>query len=69
MQKIEYLSVTEWSRKYGKDRSNVLRLIHAGRIPAVKIGNQWAIPADAEPPSDGRVRSGKYRNWRKKPGN
>lgn len=61
----EYLSVTEWANKYGKDRAAVIRLIHDGRIPAIKIGNQWAIPADTEPPADKRVKSGKYRNWRK----
>lgn len=62
---IEYLSVSEWSQKYGKDRANVLRLIYDGRIPAIKIGNQWAIPAGTLPPPDKRVKSGKYRDWRK----
>ena len=62
---VEYLSVTEFCRKFGKDRAAVNRWIHAGRIPAVKIGNQWAIPADAQPPADQRVKSGKYRDWRK----
>lgn len=65
MEQNEYLSVTEWATKYGKDVGNVRKLIHSGRIPAVKIGNQWAIPADTEPPPDKRVKSGKYRNWRK----
>ncbi len=65
MPSIEYLSVTEWSELYGKDPGNVRRLIQQGRIPAVKIGNQWAIPADTQPPADKRVKSGKYRDWRK----
>ena len=62
----EYLSVSQFAEKYGKDVSNVRKLIAAGRIPAIKIGNQWAIPSDAEPPADKRVKSGEYRNWRKK---
>ena len=62
----EYLSITEFCAKYGKDRSNVNRLIHAGRIPAVRIGSQWAIPFDAVPPPDGRVKSGQYTGWRKR---
>ncbi|MCD8144006.1 MAG: helix-turn-helix domain-containing protein [Oscillospiraceae bacterium] len=62
MSATEYLSVTEWAAKYGKDRAAVNRLIHAGRIPAVKIGTQWAIPSDAVPPPDGRVKSGQYRD-------
>lgn len=61
----EYLSVAQWAEKYGKDVSAVRRLIYDERIPAIKIGNQWAIPADAVPPPDGRVKSGKYRNWRR----
>jgi excisionase family DNA binding protein len=63
---IEYLSVTQFCQKYGMDNGNVRRLISQGRIPAIKIGNQWAIPADAEPPADKRVKTGKYRNWRNK---
>lgn len=62
----EYLSVSQFAEKFGKDPGNVRRLIANGRIPAVKIGNQWAIPANAEPPADQRVKSGEYRNWRKK---
>jgi excisionase family DNA binding protein len=61
-----YLSVTQFCNKHRLDRGNVNRLIAAGRIPAIKIGNQWAIPADTPRPEDKRVKSGKYRNWRKK---
>lgn len=69
MSENEYLSVTQFAEKFGKDVGNIRKLIKAGRIPAIKIGNQWAIPADAEPPADKRVKSGKYRNWRKKADN
>lgn len=61
----EYLSVSEFAELHGKDVGNIRRLIAAGRIPAVKIGKQWAIPKDALPPEDRRVKSGKYRGWRK----
>lgn len=64
---MDYLSVTQFCQKHGLDRGNVNRYIHQGRIPAVKIGNQWAIPANAQPPEDKRVKSGKYKNWRKRP--
>lgn len=63
---MEYLSVTQFCEKHGLDKGNVNRYIHQGRIPAVKIGNQWAIPADTHPPEDRRVKSGKYKDWRKK---
>lgn len=63
----EFLSVTEFAGKYGKDPGNIRRLIYQGRIPAQRIGNQWVIPADVQLPTDQRVKSGKYKNWRKKP--
>jgi len=63
----DFFSVTEFAEKFGKDPGNVRRLIQQGRIPAQRIGNQWAIPVDAEPPADKRVKTGKYKDWRKKP--
>ena len=63
----KYLSVTQFAQLHNIDKADVNRHIHAGRIPAEKIGNQWIIPADAPKPEDKRVKSGKYKNWRKKP--
>ena len=63
----EYLSVTQYSKLHNMDVGNVRKFIAAGRIPAIKIGNQWAIPADTPKPEDKRVKSGKYKDWRKKP--
>ena len=63
----DLISVSEFAAKFGKDVGNVRRLIQQGRIPAQRIGNQWAIPADAAPPADKRVKTGKYKDWRKKP--
>lgn len=60
------LSVSEWCALHGKDPGNVRKLIQQGRLPAEKIGKQWVIPADTQPPADKRVKSGKYRDWRKK---
>ena len=62
----KYLSVTEFAERTGKDVGNIRRLILAGRIPAVKIGKIWAIPEGSEYPADARVKTGAYRNWRKK---
>lgn len=63
----DLISVTEFAAKFGKDTGTVRKLILQGRIPAQKVGNQWVIPADAQPPADGRVKSGKYKDWREKP--
>lgn len=57
---MEYLSVTQFAQKYNMDVGNVRRYISQGRIAAIKIGNQWAIPNDAVPPKDNRIKSGKY---------
>ena len=57
----QYLSVSQWAKLHGKDPGNVRRLILAGRIPAVKVGSQWVIAADVQPPPDKRVKTGKYK--------
>ena len=37
-----------------------------GKIPgATRFGNIWAVPIDAERPVDGRVTTGRYKDWRK----
>ena len=42
-------------------------LCSEGRIEgATKFGDVWAIPVNAEKPTDNRVRTGAYKNWRKK---
>ncbi|WP_312072178.1 hypothetical protein [Anaerotignum propionicum] len=33
---------------------------------AVKFGCDWAIPVSAEKPTDDRITTGEYRDWRKK---
>ena len=62
----ELLSVKEWARRNGRDDSYTRRLIASGRLPAVRIGSQWAIDSETPPPPDARVKSGKYKDWRKK---
>lgn len=62
-----YLSISETSEKWGLHPRTVQIMCSEGRIEgAVKYGRAWAIPEDAERPSDLRVKSGKYKDWRKK---
>ena len=56
----EYLSVTEFAAKHGRNVSGIRQMLIAGKLPGKKIGNQWVIPADAQLPKDGRIKSGKY---------
>lgn len=56
-----YMTLKEASQKWGKSDRWINTLCLDGRIEgAVKFGNTWAIPANALPPKDERVKSGKY---------
>ena len=61
-----YYTVSEYARITGKDSGNIRRNLINGLIPGQKFGKQWAIPKDAIYPNDQRVKTGEYRNWRKK---
>lgn len=56
----EYLSVTEYAAKVGRDVSAIRRMLGLGKLPGRKIGFQWVIRADTPLPPDGRIKSGKY---------
>ena len=63
-----YLTVREIAEKWNMSIRNVQNLCSSGKIEGVtKFGQAWVIPETAEKPLDGRVTSGSYRNWRKKP--
>ena len=66
----EYMTVKEASEKWGVTVRYVNFLCHNGKVPGVQMfGKAWAIPAGTEKPSqDSRVKSGEYRDWRKKYG-
>ncbi len=58
---MEYLSIRQTAEKWGLSRRRVQVLCVEERIPgAMRVGNYWVIPADAEKPKDARIRSGKY---------
>lgn len=62
-----YLSVSETAEKWNVSVRYVQNLCKDGRIEGVvKFGKAWAIPEEAEKPSDLRIKSGRYKNWRKK---
>jgi len=60
------ISVTQYAQLHGQDTGRVRRLIAQGRIPAQKIGSQWAIEECTPWPLDQRVKTGQYKDWRKK---
>lgn len=58
---MEYLSIKQTSEKWGISVRRIQVLCVEDRISgATKNGSYWAIPADAEKPSDGRIKSGRY---------
>ena len=62
-----YVTAQEMAVKWNLTTRRVQKLCEDGLLPGVnKFGTVWAIPANLEKPADGRVKSGKYRNWRKK---
>ncbi len=62
----DYYTVTEFAKLYNKDPGNVRRMLIKGAIKGEKLGNRWIIPKSTLCPDDGRLRSGAYRNWRKR---
>lgn len=62
----EYLTVSQYAQASGKDPGNIRRMLIKGILQGEKVGNQWLIPKDAVYPEDGRIRSGRYRNWRQR---
>ena len=59
---MEYLSIRQTSELWGISVRRIQVLCADNRIPgAVRIGYLWAIPKDAEKPTDARVKNGKYK--------
>lgn len=61
-----FYTVSQYAELTGKDVGNIRRMLIQGKIKGEKLGNQWIIPKDAVYPEDRRVKTGNYRNWRKR---
>lgn len=54
---MNYITTKEIAEKWGISDRRVLQYCNAGRVPgAVKMGNTWIIPKNAEKPKDGRYK-------------
>ena len=52
---MEYMTASQASQKWNISQRRVQVLCADGRIPGVfRLGEAWAIPTDAEKPSDNR---------------
>ena len=57
MSEIKYLSVTQFANLHGIHRVRIWKLISEDRLPAIKIGSQWAIEAGTPMPIDRRLKN------------
>lgn len=62
----ELISLEEYAKMHNRSASYIRRKARSGGFKtARKIGRNWVIDKN-EPYTDLRVKSGKYKNWRKK---
>lgn len=61
----KYMAVSEYAQRHGVTPRAVRKKINNGTLPAIMSGGVWLIDSDT-PYTDRRVKSEKYKNWRKK---
>lgn len=60
-----YTTIRETAERWNVTVRQVQYLCAKGQVEgAVKFGRAWAIPKEAKKPTDGRVTTEEYRNWR-----
>lgn len=58
---MEYITIKEAAQKWNLSVRRVQDMCKENLIPGVeRFGHSWAIPADAQKPQDGRIKTGKY---------
>jgi len=59
------ISLAEYAKIHGIHQDTVRqKCIRGGYKTALKIGRNWVIDSE-EPHTDNRIKSGKYKDWRK----
>ena len=65
-----FTTAKDMAQRWNVTTRTVQVLCSEGRIEgATKFGDVWAIPVNAEKPTDNRIRTGMYKNWRKRVSN
>ena len=59
------ITLKEWALREGISPATARQRAIRGTLPAVKVGRDWLIEEDT-PNTDGRIKSGKYKDWRNK---
>ncbi len=66
MQIDNLIPIAQYADQHGLTANAIRRRCIRGTMPgAVKLGRDWFVPAD-QPYTDGRVKTGQYKDWRKK---
>lgn len=63
---MSLISVSEYALKFNKDPGNIRRMLACGRLAGQKIGKQWVVEESTPYPEDLRIKTGEYKNWRKR---
>ncbi|MCR5459248.1 MAG: DNA-binding protein [Acetatifactor sp.] len=62
-----YMTIKETAEQWNLTIRRVQKMYADGKIEGVqKFGIAWVIPCDAKRPIDGRISTGKYKDWRQK---
>ena len=59
------IPLKQWALTVGIDPASARQKAGRGKLPAVKVGRDWLIEENT-PNTDGRIKTGKYKNWRNK---
>ena len=58
---MDYMTIKEAALKWGLSERRIQEICELDKVPGVvKFGRAWAIPIDAQKPTDLRIKSGKY---------
>lgn len=60
------ISLKEYAEMHNRAPSSIRDLVQRGRLMATLIGKTYVIDSDTPYPVDKRVKSGGYKDWRKK---
>jgi len=61
-----YRTIADVAKEWGISTRRVRTMCSSGMIDgATKFGREWAVPVNVSRPTDKRVTSGEYKNWRK----
>jgi hypothetical protein len=66
MQIDNLIPIAQYAEAHGLTANAIRRRCIRGTLPGVKLGRDWFISADT-PYTDSRVKTGEYKDWRKKP--